>query len=290
MHSPARSFAALFAGLLLSAGAAEAAQPVISHFGVDSIVMGETASFQVQVADVDGDLDYVAFAVSGPGISGWLGIGNEDVSGASATATKTWKPASWGIYTVSATVYDLTGSAGLTRTFEVFSGRKVISNYTAGAGVNRIFQAYGEIQTQNSPSAVTVTAENNSNLILWAEGRVVLKPGFHAKPGSFFWAAVDRDMDSYSDMEELADTDGDGMFDAWEVDRGLNMLSAADAAADSDNDGASNLSEFLSGRNPNSNIDAPTLPAAFRLVLRTPTGSFQGLPTSGWQLSAAPNP
>lgn len=49
-----------------------------------------------------------------------------------------------------------------------------------------------------------------------------------------------------------ADTDGDGIPDAWEDTYGLNRLSAADALLDDDGDGMSNLDEFLAGTLPNS--------------------------------------
>lgn len=48
----------------------------------------------------------------------------------------------------------------------------------------------------------------------------------------------------------LADTDRDGMPDAWETQYGLRPLDPADAAADPDLDGASNLEEYGAGTNP----------------------------------------
>jgi hypothetical protein len=55
-----------------------------------------------------------------------------------------------------------------------------------------------------------------------------------------------------------ADTDGDGMLDAWEIDHGLNPNDAADAAQDLDGDGLTNRQEFFAGtdpRNPDSDGD-----------------------------------
>ncbi|MCW1884349.1 DUF1800 family protein [Luteolibacter flavescens] len=48
----------------------------------------------------------------------------------------------------------------------------------------------------------------------------------------------------------IADTDNDGMPDAWEATHSFNINSAADAAQDADNDGLSNLKEYLVGTNP----------------------------------------
>ena len=48
---------------------------------------------------------------------------------------------------------------------------------------------------------------------------------------------------------EPADSDGDGMPDAWELANGLNPF-ANDAGGDADGDGISNLQEYLHGLNP----------------------------------------
>ena len=52
-----------------------------------------------------------------------------------------------------------------------------------------------------------------------------------------------------------ADTDGDGMPDAWETKHGLDPASAADGAQDADGDGYTNVEEFLNGTNPRERID-----------------------------------
>jgi pectate lyase len=52
-----------------------------------------------------------------------------------------------------------------------------------------------------------------------------------------------------------ADTDRDGMPDAWEKTHKLNPADPADGPADADKDGYTNLEEFLNGTNPQEFID-----------------------------------
>jgi hypothetical protein len=49
----------------------------------------------------------------------------------------------------------------------------------------------------------------------------------------------------YRAAAALADTDHDGMPDAWELAHGLNPHDASDAAADRDADGYTNVEEYL---------------------------------------------
>ena len=52
-------------------------------------------------------------------------------------------------------------------------------------------------------------------------------------------------------VTNLADTDHDGMPDAWETANGLSSTNQADAALDHDGDGRSNLAEYIAGTDPN---------------------------------------
>ncbi len=54
----------------------------------------------------------------------------------------------------------------------------------------------------------------------------------------------------------VADSDGDGMPDAYELANQLNSADATDAARDADADGATNLEEYLAGTNPRDSGDA----------------------------------
>jgi hypothetical protein len=55
--------------------------------------------------------------------------------------------------------------------------------------------------------------------------------------------------------EYSADSDGDGMPDAWEPRYNLNPNDPSDSAMDEDEDGATNLNEFLAGTPPFGSLD-----------------------------------
>jgi hypothetical protein len=249
MKNNVTTLAAALGAALLAASSLHAAAPTVTGINADGIVLGETAVLRASVADTDADLDYLTFQVSGPGISGWQTVGAVNVSGSASSAELVWTPTSAGIYTVNVIAHDLTGTGSAQNTFEVYTGRRLISHLTIANGVSRMFTEAGEILTKETSPTANVLSQNGGTMIFWSGGRITLKSGFHAQSGSFFWAAIDHDMDGYSDVEEATDTDGDGIPDAYEVDHGLNMLSAADAAQDRDGDGLTNLQEYQQGRN-----------------------------------------
>ena len=55
---------------------------------------------------------------------------------------------------------------------------------------------------------------------------------------------------SAANQQPNADTDGDGMPDAYELANGLNPNNPADATLDADGDGQGNKAEYLAGTNP----------------------------------------
>jgi|GEM_PF-5239036 len=276
-----------FVGLSL-----HAATPTVQVTKPASVVIGESVLFHADAADSDGNLQSAIFYVSGPGISGWQTVATLPLNGASAAPEATWTPNTAGIYTLRVDVVDPTTGSSAQATFEAFAERRILSGLTVESGANLMISSPGEIITSENPIAVSTLAKSGSNFILWSGGRITLKPGFKAESGSSFWAAIDHNMNGYSDTEEATDTDGDGMFDAWEVDHGLNMLSAADRNTDLDGDGTSNYNEFIAGRDPNNKADGTPIPAnaGFNLVLRLPGGLYAGVNTSTWTLTSTPAP
>lgn len=80
----------------------------------------------------------------------------------------------------------------------------------------------------------------------------------------------DVDKDGEVDADEtdpcLKDSDGDGMPDGFEVFNGLDPL-VDDALEDLDGDGFSNLREYLSGSNPDDELDIPGVIASYDIDL-----------------------
>ncbi|MCR6654670.1 MAG: hypothetical protein NVV63_02415 [Opitutus sp.] len=155
------------------------------------------------------------------------------------------------------------------------------------AGESSIVLDNGAILTTSSSTAEKVVVQKDGALIFWSGTKVTLKPGFRAKPESFFWAAVDRDMNGFSDQEEITDSDGDGIPDAWETVNGLNPADYSDGFADRNGDGVVNLLEYFATIAPRAGA---TLPSEAQVVLRTPSGQYFAVKTGTWALSPIMTP
>lgn len=257
---------------------------------------GAPAAFAATARDLDtganaNDVIAVQFFVQGAGMSGWQlkgtatpGAGLTSSGAGLYNASVSWTPLGEGDYEVTAVAVDAKGNssedAGLSpvKRFEVdfaTSGQgmpevamaldEVITDLTVLAGQEPSFAAKRSIE-----ASTAVTVNSGGSLTLAAGGKVVLKPGFQAKSGSDFVARIDP---------QYLDTDGDGMYDAWEIARGLDANSAADALADADGDGFSNVMEFRIGQNPNQ-ADASAASSGVQTPSNWPTTGYV-TPASG---------
>jgi len=189
--------------------------PFVTGVTASSVLTGQATSLAASVGDVNSDLQSVAFYVSGPGISGSILAGTKSVSGGTGTGTVSYTPPSTGLYTVQAVVTDQAGmTSSATTLFDVFAGAETVQPMVVPNGQSMLVEFAGEIFTTENDTAITTDIQSGSDVVFWSGGRITLKPGFHAENGSFFWAAIDHDMNGYSDIEEAIDANHDGIPDA----------------------------------------------------------------------------
>lgn len=130
------------------------------------------------------------------------------------------------------------------------------------ARVNTPFEAWPIFQQAASEAFAAVLAKGGATLPkrdavdrrvteTVRTGQTINKTGIIITPKE----VGDYPVLTFSPDNVPADTDGDGMPDAWEKAHGLNPNDPRDGAADTDKDGYTNVEEFLNGTNPNEFID-----------------------------------
>ncbi len=104
-------------------------------------------------------------------------------------------------------------------------------------------------------------------------------PDGGATLGRFLFGATPRAANQTD-----ADSDGDGMSNAWELANGLDPFDATDAARDLDGDGMSNLAEFICGTDPTSAASVLRL----QIISNAQTGGkslrFTGMPNRAYSV------
>jgi hypothetical protein len=273
-----------FSGLAVACAAAPAVQPL----QLSSVVANSATTLQASVSDPGGNLVSATFYFSGPAVRdssnldaiAWPGaqlIGTVNLSGSQASPQITWQPTQPGTYTISVYIADQTTTSVQSGTIECVADRLVVPPVTVASGANTMYLDPGEIVTTENDTSTNVVVQSGGNLTFWSGGRVDLKPGFHATSGSFFWAAVDHNMDGYSDVEESTCTSGDGIPDAWKLDHGLSITTNY-------SNQPSIMAAFQASHTANGAI-IKTAPVIGQLVLRTPTSGNYGVNTQTWAIS-----
>ena len=282
-----------------SSSIAHAALPVVS-VSVTTFYLGNSVTITPWMADADADMDYATFAVSGPGTNGFQPIGgNVSVPGAGTSAQQSgvtvqqnWTPTLPGLWTLQVTVHSLNGTNSATCTFDVLAGTRTISPMVLTAGTSQLLSYEGELVTTTNTSARVVDAQSGSNLILWSGGRIKLEPGFHAQSGTYngtgtmFWAAIDHNMDGYSDIEETQQNFVSGVPDAWLADMALtdSGIKLGHPLSTWSYTAAQLQTAYHNGVKPADAANA-TSTKVYSLVLATPSGFFAVKPDS-WTITS----
>lgn len=97
--------------------------PKTESLTAGSVTLGQATTFTGHVTDPNGNLDWVHFYVTGPGLSGWNHVGSAQVSGGNAAGSINWTPSQTGSYTVHIRCQDTWGwydwNANVATSFEI---------------------------------------------------------------------------------------------------------------------------------------------------------------------------
>ncbi|MDD5223772.1 MAG: MopE-related protein [bacterium] len=139
--------------------------------------------------------------------------------------------------------------------YKLVVGEGPMSGYTLGLGSydpRVVVSAEGWFQ--NDPDEILDSPEDpdgyrDNITINLAADLGTLNPG-ESTTLAFFYVLGDSPANVQEIYENLRDSDGDGMSDAWETAHGLNPGDPSDAGLDPDTDGLTNLEEFRLGADP----------------------------------------
>jgi hypothetical protein len=295
LRSVRRSPSLACATLALVAGATthlHAAAPVVTDLVVSPAGIDQPMTIYARGTDADNNLKDVTFEyrfdlnwhpiatvnfLAGQGAAwaqtNWVPVVNLQSTQIRATVSDTTS--------LSATKDDVYASS--------FQGT-LVADVTVGADQELdVFEIF-DIRTKLDPRAglISVRIEDEGSAIFWSRDRVVLGPGFRADQGSWLIAAVDSNVNGYSDAEEAVDTDQDGLWDTWELDHaadGFSITDPSDGAADADSDGTSNAAEVAAGRDPFDDSDAAGMPSNYHLVIKVPETSYLKVNRTTWAIA-----
>lgn len=101
-----KKFLLLLGGLGLTLASLQAAPPQTNWVGGNNTVAGQATTLTGSASDPDGDLSFVKFYVTGPGMPGWNEVGTVWIGGGDATPSMDWTPSQAGGYAVHMRAWD----------------------------------------------------------------------------------------------------------------------------------------------------------------------------------------
>jgi hypothetical protein len=128
------------------------------------------------------------------------------------------------------------------RSGQPFTVKAKLPEQSATAAYAAVLAGAGAYKPKRDAVDARIVAETKAGKALGA--------GSSAKPGIIDSPAAVGGWPDYAAAAAPADTDHDGMPDAWEVKHGLNPRQPADRNEDWNDNGYTNLEEFLNGLTP----------------------------------------
>eukprot|EP00825_Cyclidium_porcatum_P033067 TRINITY_DN35164_c0_g1_i1.p1 TRINITY_DN35164_c0_g1~~TRINITY_DN35164_c0_g1_i1.p1 ORF type:complete len:358 (-),score=14.84 TRINITY_DN35164_c0_g1_i1:28-1101(-) len=130
-----------------------------------------------------------------------------------------------------------------------------------------VFVATG-IESADGVVAATIGSLKNQPCFCWVESIVDCQEGNYSIDDNGGWGYMFWPKATGGGSDNLLDSDGDGMPDAWERQHGLNPYDFSDANIDLDGDGLTNLEEYVLGTNPRkADTDGDGIPDGFEVAI-----------------------